>query len=145
MKTPLSAVKGEKGLVVPPDDPQRLKLAILGAKRVERVEYRTVGSGQCTALLQALGFNIHAGAARNWPTAALATGYTVSKVPKKGAALVTSESSQGTGSGHVAYVDEVDDIFLYVTEQNYVSRRISHGKIPLTSPIILAYIYPKGG
>jgi surface antigen len=110
--------------------------------RVILVEQRRVGSGQCVAFVQAAGFDIHAGAARNWVAAATNAGYTVSSVPIKGAAVVTWESSAGSKSGHVALVEEVDDNFIYVVEQNYVAGRVSHGKIARTSATIRAYIYP---
>jgi len=96
----------------------------------------------CVSLAQARGYNIHAGAARNWPEAAKRLGYTVDKNPEVNAVLVTWESSRDTSSGHVAIVEEVHDDYIVVIEQNYIARTISHRKILLIAPTIRAFIHP---
>lgn len=118
-------------------------MARRATERVMWIESRKVGSGQCTALVQAAGFDIHVGAASNWVWGAKQAGYTTGTAPKIGAAVVTWESSYGSKSGHVALVENVDDEYIYVVEQNYVRARVSHGKIAIGSKLIRIYIYPK--
>ena len=108
-----------------------------------RIEWgKTIGSGQCVALAQARGFDIRAGAARNWPDAAKRLGYVVDTKPKVGSVLVTWESSAGTSSGHVAIVEEVHSDHIVVVEQNYIARTVSHRKILLIAPTIRVFIHP---
>jgi hypothetical protein len=78
------------------------------------------GNGSCVAFVQAMGFNIHAGAAKNWPIVAVKLGYQVVSVPVVGSAMVTKESSRGTNSGHVALVIGVQLNDIIVKEQNYI-------------------------
>lgn len=145
-KPPIVVVVGDVvlGPPLPPKPVQRPKTTVKRTDRVLWVEQRKVGSGQCVAFVQAAGFNIHVGAARNWVTGAAAAGYKTGKTPIKGAAVVTSESSYGSNSGHVALVEKVEDGWVYVVEQNYVRAKVSHGRIPIGSPLVRLYIYPKG-
>lgn len=70
--------------------------------------------------MQAYGFDIHAGAAKNWPQAALLLGYEVDNEPRVGDAMITKESSYGTNTGHGVLVLEVHEDYLLVKEQNYI-------------------------
>lgn len=121
---------------------------VVYTKRKTVPHKRTVyGTGQCVALLQAKGFPIHAGAARNWPTAAKKMGYTVDKVPAVGAAVITKESSPGTSSGHAALVINTSATDITVEEQNYEGRFVSYRTIPLDSSTIknAMFIHPRLG
>lgn len=80
---------------------------------------RSTKCGQCVCLVQAAGFNIHAGAARNWPVAAKKLGYSVSSTPMAGSAIVTKESSTGANTGHVGIVQAVTAAGVFIKEMNY--------------------------
>jgi surface antigen len=134
----------QPGLPAIPDKPAR-RIVFAGQPyaraRVERVVGKGVGSGQCVALAQSRGFHI-AGNAKLWPTLAKEAGYTIGRTPEIGAAIVTSESSVGTSTGHVLIqTGQVDDGWIPIEEQNYISRTITTGWIPADSPLIVAFIY----
>jgi surface antigen len=123
----------------PPAESTQRPPAVAG--RVLRVEHgKRVGSGQCVALARSYGFAI-SGNARQWPENAKKAGYRVDTVPEVGAALVTSESSAGTDTGHVAIIEDIKDGYLYLVEQNYVRLTISRGRIPIGSKIIVSVIH----
>ena len=110
--------------------------------RYSRVS-RIIGlGGQCVTVAQNAGFDIHAGAARNWPTVALALGYKVDLVPSIGAVVVTNESSYGTNTGHLALVKQIEENYVYVVESNYLSLTVTEGWMPVTSAV--AFIHPMG-
>lgn len=96
--------------------------------------------GQCVTVPQAAGFAVHAGAARNWPSAAKKLGYTVNKNPQAGSVIVTAESSYGSASGHVALVKKVEGNYVYVVESNYLGRTKTEGWIPTANAV--AFIHP---
>lgn len=98
------------------------------------------GNGQCVALARAYGYNI-TGNAKTWPSKAVQAGYFLSKSPHEGAVVVTTESSRGTDTGHVAIVEMVTDSSIHIIEQNYVSAGVvSRRIIPINSNIVVTYI-----
>lgn len=103
------------------------------------------GNGSCVALAQAKGFNIHAGAAKNWPAAARKLGYTVNTKPVVGSVIVTKEGSKGTDTGHVAVVTAVTPDSIKIVEQNYQGKYIvSTRLLSANSPIVTnaVFIHP---
>jgi surface antigen len=125
----------------PVEQPQPVTRHLNASGRVLSIEKgERYGSGQCVALAQAYGFRV-SGNASAWPENAKKAGYTVNKDPKVGSVVVTTESSAGTATGHVALIEKIEDGWIYVKEQNYIRLTVSHGRIPIDSPIIRAYIH----
>jgi len=78
------------------------------------------------------------GNAKNWLVSAKNYGYQTGQTPEEGAVVVTSESSLG----HVAYVEEVTDTTIEVSEMNYIGRGVvSRRVIPRDYRAIRGYIY----
>lgn len=135
-------------LPVIPNKPRRLAnlpyTVKNGRLRVEKVLYgESYGTGQCVALAQAWGFHI-SGSARLWPYNARQAGYVVDTIPQDGAAIITTESSYGTNTGHVLIQNgDRDGDWLPVIEQNYVRLTVTTGWLNVHSPTIVAFIHPK--
>lgn len=114
-------------------------------RRVERIEVKRVGSGQCVALAQSWGFRIRGNAAQ-WPTNAEKEGYMVDMTPEMGSVIVFSTSSYGgrKGVGHVAIQDGPMrmDGWIPIVEQNYVRLRVSHGWVHKDNASIVAFLHP---
>lgn len=109
--------------------------------RVLSIEWGHTGQ-QCVTFVKSKGYNIN-GNARQWLENAPKYGYETGIEPRVGSVVVTSESSAGTNTGHVAYIEDVRDGYIYVVESNYVRLTVSHGRIPIGSPLIRGYIYQK--
>lgn len=120
------------------------KTILAGRKRVETVlKGKAVGNGSCVQYARSQGFKV-SGIAKNTPTLAKNEGYQVDLSPAVGAAIVTTESSAGTNSGHITGpIQKVDGNWGYQCEQNYVSHTVTCGWIDLSSPTIVAFIHPK--
>jgi surface antigen len=79
------------------------------------------------------------GNAKNWLANAKASGYVVNKEPAPRTVVVTTDSKR---YGHVAYVEEVTDTAILVSEMNFEHfDKIDQRWIPLSSPTIRGYIY----
>lgn len=92
-------------------------------------------TGQCSCVnyvKSKIGYTKSVGAARNWPIN--------SKVPTKGAVIVTFESK----AGHVGIVDHYDSEYVYLeSEANYEKCTLTFGrKIKINSPVIKGYYIP---
>ncbi len=80
------------------------------------------------------------GNAKNWLANARASGYVVSNEPAPRTAVVTTDSKR---YGHVAYVEEVTDSAILVSEMNFEHfNKVDERWIPINSPTIRGYIYP---
>lgn len=80
------------------------------------------------------------GNAKNWLANAKASGYVTGKEAAPHSAVVTTDSKRW---GHVAYVEEVTDTGILVSEMNYEHfNKVNQRWIPLKSPVIRGYIYP---
>lgn len=97
--------------------------------------------GQCTyyvALRRYIPWNGHA---KNWLANARAYGYKTGKIPVVGAIVSTTENPR---YGHVAYVEEVNDDKITISEMNYIGLGIKSVRIlSVNSPVIRGYIYDK--
>ena len=81
------------------------------------------------------------GDAKYWLGNAKATGYETGSRPIVGSAVVTTENRR---YGHVAYVEQVTDNYIVVSEMNFEHwNKIDTRRIPLGSSVIRGYIYPK--
>ena len=119
------------------DRPLEAKIAPYA--RVVVNTHKSVGSGQCVSLAQAQGFRI-SGVARMWPTNAKLAGYKVDTIPTIGSILVTGESSAGTNTGHVTgQVQKIENGYAYVDEQNYVSKTITEGWVPISRVVAVIH------
>ena len=144
MPSPVVIPLALPSLPIIPDRPRRpIVFASQTSKaRVEKVLSVRYGSGQCVALARAISGLEISGSAYLWPTLAKNEGYTVDKIPAKGAVIVTSESSYGTYTGHVlVQTGDVVAGYIPVIEQNYISRTVTVGWLPASSPVIVAFIH----
>ena len=108
---------------------------------VEVMDGSVVGSGQCVAYARTSGVLL-SGNAKYWPQLAKNAGYLVDNTPEIGAIIVTGESSAGTSTGHVTGpIEQIDGDWMYISEQNYVSRTVTKGWIHIS--LALAIIHPK--
>lgn len=98
--------------------------------------------GYCTYYVAGKMTITFGGNAKNWLANARASGYVV-KGPSEPAvrtAVVTTDSRR---YGHVAYVEEVTDTAILVSEMNYVKfNKVNQRWIPRDSKTIRGYIYP---
>ena len=75
-----------------------------------------------------------------WPTNAKLAGYMVDTIPTIGSILVTRESSAGTNTGHVTgQVQKIENGYAYVDEQNYVSKTITEGWVPISRVVAVIH------
>lgn len=138
---------GYKQLPIPAYKPTRAPTLRPVARLVRSRQTRPrvakiVGRGyQCVRLAQLAGFPIHAGYARNWPSAARKLGYKVDKNPTPGSVFVTRESRYRTSSGHVGLILKVEGSWLYVRESNYARLTITEGWMPTSK--LVAVIHKK--
>jgi len=95
--------------------------------------------GQCTWYVATKRFIPWGGDAKQWLKNAQQYGYTVGQVPAVGAIVSTKENSI---YGHVAYVEEVGDDYIVISEMNYKGLGIkSTRKLDINDWRILGYIY----
>jgi surface antigen len=81
------------------------------------------------------------GDAKYWLSNAQGAGYETGSKPVVGAAVVTTENKR---YGHVAYVQEVTDDYIVVSEMNFDHwNKVDNRRISLGSGVIRGYIYPK--
>ncbi len=95
--------------------------------------------GQCTYWVAQKRYIPWGGDAKHWLHNAPAYGFKTSKVPIKGAIVATNENAR---YGHVAYIEEVGEDTITISEMNYkglgiISQRI----LPINSRVIKGYIY----
>lgn len=97
--------------------------------------------GNCTwHVASKMKIDFH-GDAKYWLTNAEAAGYIVSQIPLKGAAVQLRSTNR---SGHVAYVEAVDAVTITISAMNEEGKGvITVRTLPIHSPDILGYIYPK--
>lgn len=95
--------------------------------------------GQCTWYVATKRFVPWGGHAKQWLKNAQQYGYTVGQEPSVGAIVSTKENSI---YGHVAYVEEVGDDYIVISEMNYKGLGIkSTRKLDIDDWRILGYIY----
>lgn len=118
------------------------KTILPGRNRVEVVRKgKSVGNGSCVQYARSQGVPAH-GLAKNTPTLAKKAGFKVDLQPAVNAAIVTSESSAGTNTGHVTGpIQKIEGNWGYQCEQNYVRGTVTCGWIDLTNPTIVAFIH----
>lgn len=94
------------------------------------------------ALVQAKGFSLQVGFAKNIPAIARSANYTVDLSPEKNAIFVTGESSAGgENTGHAGIIiDASDPDYVYVLEQNYRKGRLTEGWLPRSSIVAIVHI-----
>lgn len=103
-------------------------------------ETHTFPKGYCTYYVASRMRITFGGNAKNWLANARASGYVVSKEPAPRTSVVTTDNRR---YGHVAYVEEVTDTAILVSEMNFVGfNKINQRWIPINSPTIRGYIYP---
>lgn len=96
--------------------------------------------GYCTYYVASKMKITFGGNAKNWLANAKASGYVVSKEPAPRTAVVTTDSKR---YGHVAYVEEVTNSAILVSEMNFEHfNKVNQRWIPINSPTIRGYIYP---
>lgn len=96
--------------------------------------------GYCTYYVASRTKITFGGNAKNWLANARASGYTTGSEPAPRSVVVTTDDAR---YGHVAYVEEVANGKILVTEMNYVGfNKISQRWIPINSKTIRGYIYP---
>lgn len=95
--------------------------------------------GQCTWYVATRRFVPWAGHAKSWLLNAQKFGYEIGKKPAVGAIVATKENAL---YGHVAYVEEVKDDVIVISEMNYKGWGIVNKReIPINDWRILGYIY----
>jgi len=95
--------------------------------------------GQCTWYVATRRFVPWGGHAKYWLKNSQQYGYSIGNTPVKGAIVVTNEHVY---YGHVAYVEDVDDSYIYISEMNYIGWGVvGNRKIPINSSRIIGYIY----
>ncbi|NCC70623.1 LysM peptidoglycan-binding domain-containing protein [bacterium] len=95
--------------------------------------------GQCTWYVATRRFVPWGGHAKYWLKNSQQYGYSIGYTPVKGAIVVTNEHVY---YGHVAYVEDVDDSYIYISEMNYIGWGVvGNRKIPINSSRIIGYIY----
>ena len=102
----------------------------------------TFPKGYCTwYVAQRLGSKVQLGGnAKAWIANSKAYGAVVDRDPAPGTILVTNESRK---YGHVAYVEEVTETSVIVTEMNYEKfGKVDRREIPLNSSVIKGFIHP---
>ena len=102
----------------------------------------TFPKGYCTwYVAQRLGSKVQwGGNAKAWIANSKAYGAVVDRDPAPGTILVTNESRK---YGHVAYVEEVTETSVIVTEMNYEKfGKVDRREIPLNSSVIKGFIHP---
>ena len=95
--------------------------------------------GQCTWYVATRRFVPWGGHAKYWLKNSQQYGYSIGYTPVKGSIVVTNEHVY---YGHVAYVEDVDDSYIYISEMNYIGWGVvGNRKIPINSSRIIGYIY----
>jgi len=95
--------------------------------------------GQCTWYVATRRFVPWGGNAKYWLKNSQQYGYSIGYTPIAGAIVVTNEHVY---YGHVAYVEDVDDNYIYISEMNYIGWGIvGNRKISINSSRIIGYIY----
>lgn len=95
--------------------------------------------GQCTWYVATRRFVPWGGDAKYWLKNSQQYGYSIGNNPVAGAIVVTNEHVY---YGHVAYVESVDDSYIYISEMNYIGWGVvGNRKIPINSSRIIGYIY----
>lgn len=95
--------------------------------------------GQCTWYVATRRFVPWSGHAKSWLKNAQQYGYEIGKKPVVGAIVATKENAL---YGHVAYVEEVRDDVIVISEMNYKGWGIMNKReIPINDWRILGYIY----
>lgn len=96
--------------------------------------------GYCTYYVATRMKITFGGNAKNWLANARASGYVVGNAPAPRSAVVTTDSRR---YGHVAYVEEVTETAILVSEMNFEHfNRVDQRWIPINSSSIRGYIYP---
>lgn len=97
--------------------------------------------GQCTYYVAIRRYVPWNGHAKYWLTNAKAYGFKTGKTPAVGAIVATTENPR---YGHVAYVEEVGEKTITISEMNYVGLGIKSVRVlSINSPVIKGYIYDK--
>ncbi len=100
----------------------------------------TFPKGYCTWYVSTRMKITFGGNAKNWLANAKASGYITGKDPAPHAAVVTTDSRR---YGHVAYVEEITDAAILVSEMNFEKfNKVDQRWIPKYSKTIRGYIYP---
>ncbi len=100
----------------------------------------TFPKGYCTWYVATRMKITFGGNAKNWLANARASGYVVSNEAAPRTAVVTTDSAR---YGHVAYVEQVTDSAILVSEMNFEGfNKINQRWIPINSKTIRGYIYP---
>lgn len=99
--------------------------------------------GQCTWYVAQKKLIPWSGNANQWLAKARNYGYKIGKNPVKGAIVSLKESGwQARLYGHVAYVEEVRENEIVISEMNYKGKGVySKRTIPINSKKIIGYIY----
>ncbi len=99
--------------------------------------------GQCTWYIAQKKLIPWSGNANQWLANARNYGYKIGKNPVKGAVVSLKESGwQARRYGHVAYVEEVREDEIVISEMNYKGKGVySKRTIPIDSKKIIGYIY----
>lgn len=95
--------------------------------------------GQCTWYVATRRFVPWSGHAKSWLVNAQKYGYEIGTTPAVGAIVVTKENAL---YGHVAYVEDVTDKYILISEMNYKGWGIvNQRQIPINDYRIVGYIY----
>jgi len=122
----------------------RVKASPAVAKETPQIEPLATDShrfpyGYCTYYVAQKRTVPWSGNAGTWLNGARNSGYETGNTPKPGAIMVTSE---GKGTGHVAYVESVDEDQITVSEMNYKGfGKTSTRTISSNYGVIKGYIY----
>lgn len=96
--------------------------------------------GYCTWYVATRTKITFGGNAKNWLANAKASGYVTGKEAAPRSVVVTTDNKR---YGHVAYVEQVTDTAILVSEMNYVKfNKVNQRWIPINSSSIRGYIYP---